>query len=261
MSIGELTFPLVVEIEVRNLARSLDFYRALGFEVARVDDGFASLRWHHAWLFLNRGAGGGGHPASTTNLRILVADVDAAWEAAQALGAVVDAPVGDRGYGLRDFTIRDPDGFALRFAAPVVPSPERSPLELVRALYLRLEAGESGEALSDLFTEDARTVEHPNLLRPTGGVATRAEMIARSKTGASILASQSYRIREAVEAARVVAVRVTWTGVMARDAGTLRAGQVLTAHIAQFVRAKDGRIESIDTYDCYEPLPGGDNTG
>jgi uncharacterized glyoxalase superfamily protein PhnB len=51
-----------------------------------------------------------------TTLRILVDDVDAAWEAARALGAKVEAPIGDRAYGLRDFTIRDPDGFALRFA-------------------------------------------------------------------------------------------------------------------------------------------------
>ena len=41
---------------------------------------------------------------------------------------------------------------------------------------------------------------------------------------------------------------------MARDVGLFRAGQELVAHIAQFVRVRDGRVASIETYDCYEPF-------
>jgi hypothetical protein len=33
------------------------------------------------------------------------------------MGARVVSPIGDRYYGLRDFTIADPDGFGLRFAS------------------------------------------------------------------------------------------------------------------------------------------------
>lgn len=36
--------------------------------------------------------------------------------------------------------------------------------------------------------------------------------------------------------------------------GPFVEGQVLTAHIAQFVRVDDDRIASIETYDCYEPI-------
>jgi hypothetical protein len=45
----------------------------------------------------------------------MVPNVDHHWEQAQFLGAPVLAPVADRSYGLRDFTILDPDCFGLRF--------------------------------------------------------------------------------------------------------------------------------------------------
>jgi len=47
----------------------------------------------------------------------MVADVDAYWARAQAMGAHVLAPIADRNYGLRDFTILDADGFGLRFGS------------------------------------------------------------------------------------------------------------------------------------------------
>jgi len=42
--------------------------------------------------------------------------------------------------------------------------------------------------------------------------------------------------------------------VIARAAGPFREGQVLTAHIAQFIESQDGRVASIETFDCYEPF-------
>jgi hypothetical protein len=35
------------------------------------------------------------------------------------MGARVLAPIADRDYGLRDFTIADPDGFGIRFATRI----------------------------------------------------------------------------------------------------------------------------------------------
>ena len=46
----------------------------------------------------------------------MVPDVDRYWELAQRMGASVLAPIADKSYGLRDFAIADPDGFAVRFA-------------------------------------------------------------------------------------------------------------------------------------------------
>ena len=117
-SAAELTEQLVVEVMVRNLDRSLALYTALGFTLERRDGGFAALRWGERRLFLAESAD---MPApagpARANLRILVPDVDRQWTLVQALGMPIESPIADRYYGLRDFTVVDPDGFGLRFAS------------------------------------------------------------------------------------------------------------------------------------------------
>jgi uncharacterized glyoxalase superfamily protein PhnB len=51
------------------------------------------------------------------NVRILVPNVDECWQRCVDLGVTVFAPIENRYYGLRDFTVLDPDGFGIRFAA------------------------------------------------------------------------------------------------------------------------------------------------
>ena len=55
------------------------------------------------------------------NLRIFVQDVDAAFARAQALDWPVTYGLADHGYGLCDFTVTDPDGLEVRFAALSAP--------------------------------------------------------------------------------------------------------------------------------------------
>ena len=115
---AERNAQLVVEVEVRDLARSLAFYEAIGFVVERRATGFAALRWESHYLFLAehaRDAGG----TLPVNLRVIVPDADAVWSRVVASGATVLRPIADRSYGLRDFTIVDPDGFGIRFAQPL----------------------------------------------------------------------------------------------------------------------------------------------
>lgn len=57
------------------------------------------------------------------NLQIAVADVGALYERVQASGASVLVPIEERWYrrnaellGVRQFVVRDPDGYLLRFA-------------------------------------------------------------------------------------------------------------------------------------------------
>ena len=117
-SSDELEAQLVVEIFVRDLERSLEFYRALGFELARRTSEFAALRWALAYLFLDERPQDDS-PASDrlcANVRVVVDDVDRIWARAQALGARVIKAPRNQSYGLRDFTIADPDGFGVRFA-------------------------------------------------------------------------------------------------------------------------------------------------
>ncbi len=127
-------------------------------------------------------------------------------------------------------------------------------VEVVRALYGALEGGKPGPELAALFAESVTTIEHPNVIKPRGARASRAEMLAAAEKGAGLLASQRYDVRSIVEAAGTVIVRLTWTGTIARALGPFREGQVLTAHIAQFIEVRDGRVASIETYDCYEPF-------
>jgi catechol 2,3-dioxygenase-like lactoylglutathione lyase family enzyme len=120
------TQQLVTEIVVRDMKRSTEFYRRLGFELLRDGGDFVELTWEDHRLFLaelsafrdvdrpelpERAA------FPVANVRVMVEDVDRCWKLAQTIGARVVVPIGDRYYGLRDFTIADPDGFGVRFAS------------------------------------------------------------------------------------------------------------------------------------------------
>ena len=123
------TEQLVVEIFVRDVARSTAFYRQLGFELVADRGAFVVLGWEGHRLFLDERRDLSPPPKQPrANVRIMVTDVDRYWERARAMGAPVLAPIADREYGLRDFTILDPDGFGVRFGtrlrAPHNPSPD-----------------------------------------------------------------------------------------------------------------------------------------
>jgi catechol 2,3-dioxygenase-like lactoylglutathione lyase family enzyme len=120
------TEQLVTEILVRDMKSSADFYRALGFELLRDGGDFMELTWEDHRLFLAelsafhgiRGADLPARPAfPIANVRVMVPNVDDYWRLANEVGAPVIVPIADRYYGLRDFTIADPDGFGVRFAS------------------------------------------------------------------------------------------------------------------------------------------------
>jgi ketosteroid isomerase-like protein len=131
----------------------------------------------------------------------------------------------------------------------------KSAIDVARALHAALAAGKKGVELRDLFDEGATVLEHPNLVKPQGGTAGLDELLRQSESGANLLAEQRYEVHSAIEHGETAIVRLTWTGVIGRDIGRFRAGQVLTAHIAQFIETRHGRVSAIETFDCYEPLP------
>lgn len=108
------TSQLVVEVHVRDIAASVAFYRRLGFELVRDAGTFVELAWEGHLLFLEQRQIEQ-PPYPQANVRVMVPDVDRYWALAQELGARVTIPIADREYGLRDFTIADPDGFGIRF--------------------------------------------------------------------------------------------------------------------------------------------------
>ena len=120
------TEQLVTEIVVGDMSRSVAFYRRLGFELLRDGGDFVELTWEHHRLFLAELSAFHGirgvapptpPPFPPANVRVMVANVDDCWRLANDMGARIVVPLGDRYYGLRDFTIADPDGFGVRFAS------------------------------------------------------------------------------------------------------------------------------------------------
>lgn len=119
------TEQLVTEILVSDIRRSTDFYRRLGFALLRDGGDFVELTWEDHRLFLAElSAFHEGAPVEPpappkfplANVRVMVSRVDDLWQLANAMGARIIIPIADRYYGLRDFTIADPDGFGVRFA-------------------------------------------------------------------------------------------------------------------------------------------------
>jgi catechol 2,3-dioxygenase-like lactoylglutathione lyase family enzyme/ketosteroid isomerase-like protein len=119
------TEQLVTEIVVRNIRRSTEFYRRLGFALLRDGGDFVELTWEDHRLFLAElSAFHGAEPVDLpapprfppANVRVMVPNVDDCWKLANEIGAPVIISISDRYYGLRDFTIADPDGFGIRFA-------------------------------------------------------------------------------------------------------------------------------------------------
>src|SRR6185369_2174182 len=120
------TEQLVTEIVVRNIRDSVAFYRRLGFELLRDGGDFVELTWEGHQLFLAelsafRDVHDSALPTPPlfplANLRVMVPNVDEYWKLANEIGAKIIIPLADRYYGLRDFTIADPDGFGVRFAS------------------------------------------------------------------------------------------------------------------------------------------------
>jgi len=120
------TEQLVTEIVVREIQRSIRFYRLLGFVLLRDGGDFVELTWEDHRLFL--AAPSAFHeidrvesPAvprfPRANVRVMVPKVDDYWRRVNEIGAQIIVPIADRYYGLRDFTIADPDGFGVRFAS------------------------------------------------------------------------------------------------------------------------------------------------
>ena len=124
---------ITVELFVPDVDAAVRFYAdTLGFETLRVEraqsDGagiasFAVVALGRAIILIAHESLVG-HVGITAgsgegiSVRVMVDDVDALYARARDAGATIVSDIDDRYYGLRDFSIRDPNGFHLRFAAP-----------------------------------------------------------------------------------------------------------------------------------------------
>ena len=132
--------PLVPELQVQDLDRSLAFYvETLGFSVAwsRPEEQFAFLRREQAAIMLEQAEGPGRrittgpleHPFGRgINFQIIASNVDELAEAIVDTGHELFLPLEERlvrvGTGhirLRQFIVSDLDGYLLRFVHPHAP--------------------------------------------------------------------------------------------------------------------------------------------
>ena len=112
---------LIAELYVKSARISKEFYKKFGFGVVRDDGWFVELQWEDSRIFLeetdNPDLGSDGNLAG--NIRVMVPDVDEYWSLAKNSDVKIIKPIGNRDYGLRDFTIAGPDGLGLRFATTI----------------------------------------------------------------------------------------------------------------------------------------------
>lgn len=103
---------------VMNVDASLEFYtRVLGFTVCFRSGTYAGLQLGKQELHLTdpsepRQVAGAG------SAYVICDAVDSYFETISAAGAVPRSQPQDRGYGLRDFALLDPDGNQLTFGSP-----------------------------------------------------------------------------------------------------------------------------------------------
>lgn len=111
-----MTPTLTPILHVPDVAASVAWYESLGFEVLDVDPHDAEARWAHlaygAGRVMFRATAVPG-PASA-DLYIRIPAVDALREALPRTVEVVSGPT-DMAYGMRELTLRDPNGFAVTF--------------------------------------------------------------------------------------------------------------------------------------------------
>lgn len=111
---------LILEIYCSDLSATQRFYtEILGFRTIRVSPTFIIVQYETSQLYLCSDEHAPRPPPGTFagNIRIMVDDVDAAWERVQQKNVVTLISIADRDYGLRDFTVAGPEGIAIRFGS------------------------------------------------------------------------------------------------------------------------------------------------
>ena len=195
-------------LHVEDVKASAAFYQdMLGFEIAFQFDPptIAGVNLDKVSLHLLQGT-----PNPTgQSIYFVVSDVDLLYQRHKAAGVLITTAIGDRSYGLRDFSVQDNSGYELSFGQhcvrrePKLPI-ERAPLEtrIERRLLAVVEeiAASKDMTVAEMLEE---TLLHTFEATPDGGVAsphTQAtlELIDRlkKKHGIDYETHDSYRLVE-----------------------------------------------------------------
>jgi ketosteroid isomerase-like protein len=126
-------------------------------------------------------------------------------------------------------------------------------LEIVKQYLASIESGAPFDEVAKYLAADVVQTEFPNRLVPDGATRRLPELAAAAASGRKVVSAQRYEIRNAVAQGEHVALEVKWTGTLAIPFGTIPAGGEMTAHFGVFFVVRDGRIQSQNNYDCFDP--------
>ena len=107
-------------LETDSVEQTIHFYTSvLGFRVHQTYEHEGQLRWcglqkDNTWLMFTARNAGKHPPALTGELHFYTTGIDEAWERLKSLAEVV-RPLTDMPYNVREFTIRDNNGYGLTF--------------------------------------------------------------------------------------------------------------------------------------------------
>jgi catechol 2,3-dioxygenase-like lactoylglutathione lyase family enzyme len=111
-----------VTLATGDMARSVRFYRALGFALHYGGETAAFTSFRVGGAYLNLTAEAPPPPGAWWGRLIFhVDDVDGLHSRVRALGLAPEAPPRDAAWGERYFHLMDPDGHELSFAQPLAP--------------------------------------------------------------------------------------------------------------------------------------------
>lgn len=135
---------------------------------------------------------------------------------------------------------------------------EKQNLDLARR-YIELVSDPKTEPedLKDVLDQSIVWHEMPNRFAPSGRVSDRATALSSFGKGWEYLPNQTYTLRHAMASEDTVALEISWTGDVEKPIGPFLEGDRLSAHIAIFLRFRDGKIVSQTDYPCYAPVAGG----
>lgn len=111
----------------------------------------------------------------------------------------------------------------------------------------------AGAELAAFYTPDVVQEEFPNRITPKTARRSLADILEGAERGRKLMARQEFKILNAVISGDTVVLEADWTGWLALDLGTLKAGDALKARFAVFFELRDGRIAAQRNYDCFEP--------
>ena len=136
------------------------------------------------------------------------------------------------------------------------PASDVSNLEIARQYLKALEAGATGQALTEFFDPEATQREYPNQLSPQGGCQRLPSILEAAERAARTFIMQDYTILQELAIQNRVVLEVFWEGTLAVAWQSLAPGSTVRAHIAICLEFRNGKIMEQRNYSCFDPILG-----